>query len=327
MLDLDASFQKAVTLLKSGTPVAMPTETVYGLAAPIDNPAAIEKIFYLKERPFFDPLIVHIASLDDISKLSDYSSPVLDTTLKTFFPGPLTIVLPVKKSINPMICSGLPTVGIRFPSHPLAQKLISAVGVPLAAPSANKFGKTSPTKAEHVTRAWKNGEVFVLDGGASDIGIESTVIEILKLNSEKESIQILRKGIITKEMLSKAVGTNIPIDYKESSASPGHTPDHYMPDIPLIIVPDTKNPLSTEALKKINSALGTKNLSNYATLTLEENPLLAARTLYEKLHQCSRSNHDFVIVGRDHKKEEKDNSHWDAIWDRLERAAAKVVSI
>jgi L-threonylcarbamoyladenylate synthase len=298
--------------------VAMPTETVYGLAAPIDNPAAIEKIFTLKERPFFDPLIVHIASIDDLPKLTDYSSDLLEVIVKKFWPGPLTIVLPRKDTIHPMICSGLPSIAVRFPSHPLAQKLISATGVPLAAPSANKFGKTSPTKAEHVRKTWSEDEVFVLDGGPSEVGIESTVIQ---LHPGEKSLHILRKGIISREMLEHATEYKAEVRYAESSASPGHTPDHYMPEIPLVIVQDVTSPLSPHALEKINAALLSENLSSYGILELEENPLLAARTLYEKLHQFSASGYDFVIVSRNHTLTSETNSHWDAIWDRLERAA------
>lgn len=365
MFDLDPSFQKsfqhAVSLLKEGTPVAIPTETVYGLAAPINNVEAIKKIFSLKERPFFDPLIVHIASVESIKELSPYQSETLDRIIAAFWPGPLTIVLPKFDTINPMITSGLETVGIRFPSHPLAQKIIAAVGTPLAAPSANKFGKTSPTKSEHIRIAWPNGEVFALEGGSSEVGIESTVIQIIPStetsidatkstiinadtsnnpNNENstEKVLILRKGIITKEMLMEVAGPNIEISYAESSASPGHTPDHYMPDIPLVIVEDTTMPLSEVSLETIRNELSKessmhdvlKTYERYGILELENDPLMAARNLYEKLHQLSRSAYDFAIVGRNHLLHQRDpiegnstsqNSHWSAIWDRLERAA------
>jgi L-threonylcarbamoyladenylate synthase len=321
----EESFQKALQLLRMGHPVGIPTETVYGLGAPIDNPKAIERVFSLKERPFFDPLIVHIAKKEDIRRISEYHSDVLSTLIEAFWPGPLTIVLPKKPDIHPMICSGLPTIGIRFPSHPVCNRLISELGVPLAAPSANKFGKTSPTKASHVLEAWPNGEVHVIDGGSSDIGIESSVIQI-DLEDNREVIKIIRKGIISLEMLERVTGNSTKIYYAESNATPGHTPDHYMPEIPLCIIDEESIPPDKETVKKITSHFSLKKGATYGILTLEADPLIAARMLYDSLHAFSKSEYDFILVERNKKHIQHDYSHWDAIWDRLEKAASMDLS-
>jgi L-threonylcarbamoyladenylate synthase len=315
------SFQKALQLLREGHPVGIPTETVYGLGAPIDNPKAIERVFALKERPFFDPLIIHIAKKEDISKVSEYHSDLLSTLVETFWPGPLTIVLPKRPCIHPMICSGLQTVGVRLPSHPVCNRLISELGVPLAAPSANKFGKTSPTKASHVLEAWPNGEVHVVDGGSSEIGIESSVIQI-DIEDNREIIKVIRKGIITLEMLSQAAGKTTEICYVESNATPGHTPDHYMPEIPLCIMREESIPPDRDTIEKITSHFGLKTNTSYGILTLEADPVIAARMLYDSLHAFSKSEYDFIIAGRSRQHIQFDYSHWDAIWDRLEKAAS-----
>lgn len=321
MLNLDDSISKAVKLLKSGNPVAIPTETVYGLAAPINNPEAIKKIFSLKERPFFDPLIVHISSINELSNLTNSSSETLLKIANKFWPGPLTMILPKKDNINPMITSGLNSVGIRFPSHPIARNIIEAVGVPLAAPSANKFGKTSPTKAEHVRKTWNEDEVFVVDGGSSEIGIESSVIEI---DSKTKKISILRKGYITKEMLSELLGSDYKIEYIESSASPGHTPHHYMPEKPLVIINSENWKDNQTILSQIQTKLKIKNPLSFDTLELNLDPLIAARLLYESLHQFSNSANEYIVVVKNmpDSNSSNSNSHWEAIWDRIKRASS-----
>ena len=184
--------EKAKNLLLAGEVVAIPTETVYGLAADISNEDAIRKVFSLKERPFFDPLIVHVASLKQAKALTTEWGPLTDFLARYFWPGPLTLILPKAESVNSLITSGLETLAIRFPNHPAAIQLITQVG-PLAAPSANKFGQTSPTEAHHVRKEFRSVDVFVVDGGPCEIGIESTVLEV---GSNQDSVSILRPGRI-----------------------------------------------------------------------------------------------------------------------------------
>ncbi|MFN7262332.1 MAG: L-threonylcarbamoyladenylate synthase, partial [Pseudobdellovibrionaceae bacterium] len=231
---MKVDLQRAVELLKSGEVVAIPTETVYGLAAVISHRDAVEKIFATKKRPFFDPLIVHVNSLKQAQEVSSSWGEIAETLADAFWPGPLTLVLPKANCISEMITSGLPTVGIRWPGHPLCQKLLQLVGEPVAAPSANLFGKTSPSRTEHVEREFQ-GTIPVLEGGASEVGIESTIIKI-----DGPAIQVLRNGVITFTQVKSALEAkkihfqvqNV-IDQRQA---PGMMKHHYMPQVPLILV-------------------------------------------------------------------------------------------
>ena len=163
-----SDISRARNALRGGDVVGMPTETVYGLAAPISNEAGIRRIFEVKDRPFFDPLIVHIASFAQLDLVVQDFPPLAQLLTQAFWPGPLTIVLPRSEAVNPLICSGLPTVGVRMPRHLLALRLIRSVGEPLAAPSANKFGRTSPTSAAHVRAEFPGASL----GHADELGHE-----------------------------------------------------------------------------------------------------------------------------------------------------------
>ncbi|HMO16769.1 MAG TPA: L-threonylcarbamoyladenylate synthase [Oligoflexia bacterium] len=335
----------ASKLLTDGHPIAIPTETVYGLAAPINNPEAIKKIFSLKERPFFDPLIVHISDISDLWPLIKAPTPIMRIVISslsdTFWPGPLTMVLPKSDKINPMITSGLETVGVRCPNHPLTQSLLQMIKVPLAAPSANKFGKTSPTSKEHVQNTWTSNEVHVLDGGPCKIGIESTVIGFEQDPVSKMlRVEIMRKGTITqpeiRQVLEKSVtGHKILINEVESSSSPGHTKDHYMPEKPLIIVPSSFSHFSEKSLSELAAnvpALYSDILSGAFTfieLKLDQSPEISSRILYSELRNLSAIESSSIIVKRMNataylKGEERNSGDciWDAIWDRLKRAAS-----
>jgi L-threonylcarbamoyladenylate synthase len=169
----------AVEKLINGEVVGIPTETVYGLGAVISKSDAIKKIFTTKERPFFDPLIVHVSGVEQAKELSLDWSAAADILAQEFWPGPLTLVLP-KKNVSDLITSGLQTVGVRCPDHKIALEIIEKVGEPIAAPSANRFGKTSPTCKKHVLEEF-NDAVFVVDGGDCSVGIESTIISVLEI--------------------------------------------------------------------------------------------------------------------------------------------------
>ena len=297
----------------------MPTETVYGLAAAINCPEGISRIFSTKKRPFFDPLIIHVASIEQAKSVTREWPPIADLLAKRFWPGPLTLVLPKADNINPMICSGLDTVGVRLPKHPLARRLIRQVGAPLAAPSANLFGKTSPTSAEHVIEEFDRS-VFVVDGGPSEVGLESTVVEI-RVGDEEDEIAILRPGLITRKDLAEAVSKQkrkTRITRENSSASPGHLTQHYMPRIPLVIVPPGFLPLTAVNLELIQQWLRFP-VVKCEQLLLDGNPAFAARLLYARLRELSQSHSDFIVVEW---QPEFDHEEWLAIWDRLRRAAS-----
>jgi len=218
----------AANYIREGKVVAFPTETVYGLGANALNPLAVAKIFELKERPYFDPLIVHITDYDQLRNITLSNDERIFKVAERFWPGPLTMVLPKSKFVPEIVASGLPTVGVRMPSNQIAIDLIKSANCPVAAPSANKFGRISPTTAAHVRKQLPNVD-FILDGGKTTVGIESTIIRFTKLG-----FQILRNGIITQEELEQVVPFDAfsPI---EALSAPGMLKSHYSPRKKLLI--------------------------------------------------------------------------------------------
>ena len=227
-----ADLQEAAHLLKEGNVVGIPTETVYGLAADARNPEAVRQIFSAKGRPADNPLIVHIAKLEELEGVA-VSVPELALKLaEKFWPGPLTMILPKHPSIPVITSGGLDTVGVRMPSHPVARKLIELSGVPIAAPSANISGYPSPTTAQHVMRDMHGKIAAVVDGGDCRVGVESTVIAL----EGEDSVRILRPGYVTKEMLETVV-PHVTLDKAilhqlqegQIVRSPGMKYQHYSP--------------------------------------------------------------------------------------------------
>ena len=222
------SIETAARYIREGKLVAFPTETVYGLGADALNPLAVAKIFELKERPSFDPLIIHIADLARMEELIQNTDERIFRLAEKFWPGPLTMVLPKSKRVPDIATSGLPTVGIRMPANDFALELIRACGCPVAAPSANKFGRISPTTAAHVKKQLPHVD-YILDGGKTTVGIESTIIKLTA-----HGFQVLRNGIITREELEEVV----PFDSNpvtEKLAAPGMMKSHYSPRKKLLI--------------------------------------------------------------------------------------------
>lgn len=237
------SINQAAQILRNGGIVAFPTETVYGLGADAFNAAAVAKIFEAKNRPHFDPLIIHIASLDSLEKVADLSKLTKEARQKLFtlaenlMPGPLSIVLPKNKKIPGIATAGLDTAAIRFPDHETARELISLSTGAVAAPSANPFGSLSPTRAEHVRDKLGDKIDMILDGGPTRIGLESTVIDITG-DTHSASVKILRPGGTTKEAIEKLIGhveDGSPVaDVSVGLASPGQLKSHYAPQTPLV---------------------------------------------------------------------------------------------
>jgi L-threonylcarbamoyladenylate synthase len=310
----NANLLKARDLLKDGDVVAMPTETVYGLAASIDSEAGLKKIFVLKERPYFDPLIVHVSSFEQAKQVTREFPPLADFLARWFWPGPLTLVLPKAAHVNSLITSGLDTVAVRFPAHPLAQELIALNGSPLAAPSANRFGRTSPSTAAHVRQEFPDTDLFIIDGGACEVGLESTVITL----SENE-IRILRPGGITKENFEAALSRwshPVSIIRAESSESPGHLKHHYMPLVPLAIV---SGEFSDAMLTQIARDLKITKPTKPRELNLTTDATQAARRLYSEMRVLSEAGADFLYVAQ---SKERQGGLWEAVWDRLMRASS-----
>lgn len=319
-------------LLRSGEIVALPTETVYGLACLALNEDAVSKVFTAKKRPLCDPLIVHV---EDVSQAREVCQPDERTlTLaEAFWPGPLTIVLPKKDCVPDVVTSGLATVAVRSPSHPVFREILRLVGAPLAAPSANLFGKVSPTRAEHVMESFGQDHPPVLDGGPTEVGIESTVLDLTE-----PRLKILRPGPITREDLVGVIGgeqvtydSSVNPSGKDRPSSPGLIPHHYQPDSPLMTFP---NPQALGSFIKENIDLpkGTIILTHSMNDTLDPlphgtntlhlsesgNPEEIARNLFGCLRQADRKSPPLLLcslltekgIGR-------------AINDRLRRAAGK----
>lgn len=227
------NISQAAEVIKNGGLVAFPTDTVYGLGANVNLPSAVAGIFEAKQRPLFDPLISHIASIDYLPEYAQTDQRVMDLA-RHFWPGPLTFVLKRKDSGHQLdlVCSGLPNVAVRMPNHPIALKLITASGVPIAAPSANRFKSISPTTAQHVQDSLGSKVDMILDGGPCAIGVETTIIDL----TTKE-IVMLRAGGLAKETIEEYTGEKVFVSHgsPDKPSAPGQLLKHYAPSIPLRI--------------------------------------------------------------------------------------------
>src|SRR5262249_20285929 len=227
----ESAIARAAALLREGLLVAFPTETVYGLGADATNPRAVSAIFAAKERPASDPLIVHIADLEQFASVVAETLPLALRLAERFWPGPLTLVLPRAEGIPLNVTAGGPTVGVRMPSSVVAQKLLRAAGIPVAAPSANRFMRTSPTTAAHVLADLDGRIDCMLDGGPCAVGVESTVLDLTTSRP-----RILRPGAVTLETLREVapeIEGPVGIDAEPIARAPGQMARHYAPRTPL----------------------------------------------------------------------------------------------
>ena len=313
------SVSEAARLLKEGEVVAIPTETVYGLAGNAYNPEALAKIFAAKERPTFDPLIVHIA---DIAQLADIAKDIPDEAYKlaeAYWPGPMTIILPKKDCIPDLCTSGLPSVAVRFPSHPVAQAIIKESGLPLAAPSANLFKHVSPTTAEHVAAQLADRIAGIVDGGPCSVGVESSIISLAG-----DVPTVLRPGAITPEMFKAVLGE---VAIKESTSkpgqpmlAPGQCDTHYRPQVPLYFGEVPAGYKLPEHTARI--AFGKQAGVIPATVNLSESGDMVEATskLYAFMHDLDTPDYDLILVDPIPNK-----GIGIALNDRLKRASIKTL--
>jgi L-threonylcarbamoyladenylate synthase len=294
----------AAERIRSGELVAFPTETVYGLGANALDAQAVAKIYALKQRPATSPLIVHVASIEMAKSLVREWPPEADRLAKQYWPGPLTLVLPKAETIPDIVTAGLATVGIRMPRHPIALELIREAGVPIAAPSANKFTGLSPTTAQHVQAAF-GGSVSVIDGGPCEVGIESTVVAI-----ENGKIRLLRPGMISLEDDER--GSALASD--GAHPSPGMHERHYSPRTRLLLVRDASD------LPDLNGAYlwRTRPGSADRLLRMPKDPEAYAARLYDALHELDSEGWPWIAV-----ESPPETGEWEAVLDRLRRAATK----
>lgn len=229
-MDLASAVTAAAEVLSRKDLVALPTETVYGLAGDALEPEAVAKIFEAKERPFFDPLIIHVENKEWLARLTrspKRANPILETLVERFWPGPLTILFPKSDLVPHLVTAGLPQVAIRMPQHPVFLEVLRVFGKPLAAPSANRFGRVSPTRAEHVFEELGSRIPLILDAGSTTVGLESTIVRV-----HPDKIEILRQGPVSEDDLAKIAPTHgLPGSGKIEA--PGQTASHYAPKKPV----------------------------------------------------------------------------------------------
>jgi L-threonylcarbamoyladenylate synthase len=285
--------KKANSLIRQGKLIAIPTETVYGLAADASNPIAVRQIFAKKGRPAGHPLIIHVSSIEKAKEWCHWTKEA-DLLAHDFWPGPLTLILKKKKHVLDEVTGGLPSIGIRVPNHRLTLSLLELFGGALAAPSANRFGKVSPTCAEHVTEEFGHG-LFVLDGGPCTIGVESSIVDLYA------GPALLRPGAISKEEIEKRIGQ---LTFSSTPAS-GTLKAHYAPMTALLLCEEPEYEAS------ILRAQGKK-----VAILQEQSNEEYAKKLYAELRRLDKQGHDVLIV-----KRARGDHMGVAINDRLTRAA------
>ena len=295
---ISKDIQKAVALLIDEQLVAIPTETVYGLAGNIFSEKAIKSIFSTKKRPFFNPLIVHIPSIASLSDIVTHVPEKAKLLAAAFWPGSLTLVLKKSNKIPYLITAGKDTVAVRVPNHPVTLELLKQLPFPLAAPSANPFGSISPTKPTHVENYFKNDIQMVLDGGSCANGIESTIIGF-----ENDEPIIYRLGALPVEDIEAIIGTVLVKNKKEESPdAPGMLARHYAPQTSTLLVADVAAEVKKHSEKKIGvlvfkSSLNDENITEII-LSREGSLQEAAARLYDAMHELDTKNLDIIIAER-----------------------------
>jgi L-threonylcarbamoyladenylate synthase len=280
---------RAAELLRAGRLVAIPTETVYGLGANALDEAAVRRIFEAKGRPLSSPLIVHVSDIAMARSLAKGWPREAEALAARFWPGPLTIIVPKDGGVPDAVTAGLPSVALRMPSHPLALAVIKAAGIPIAAPSANRFTELSPTTAEHVREGLGDRVDFIVDGGPCTVGIESTVISLAGAKP-----RILRPGMVSRTQIEEVIG---PVETGGGAESPGQHPKHYSPHTRVII--------------------GARpSTGRGAELHLSSDPRAAAETLYRRLHDLDQEGYDWIAIDLP-----PDTPEWAGVRDRIIRAA------
>ena len=319
----EAAIERAAELLRAGNVVALPTETVYGLAANAFDEIAVARIFEIKGRPSHNPVIVHVASVEMARSCVSVWPPIAEKLARAFWPGPLTLVLPRSKKIPEMVTAGGPTVGVRWPSHPFVQAVIDECGFPLAAPSANLSNELSPTNAAHVQKSLGNKIPLIADGGQSQVGIESTVLDLTT-----SPPRLLRPGMIHEQALLAVTGAlSLGLGSEEILKSPGQLRKHYSPKARLAVCSwqnDKDLRVQSSRLKVQGSKLSViahthiPSSQDFARVAvIPHDPEAFARALYAELHQCDEAGAEVIIV-----EAVPETDEWRAIADRLRRAAS-----
>ncbi len=301
--------KQAVRLLKAGNVVAIPTETVYGLAADATNDEALRQIYAIKQRPMDNPLIVHIADANQVSHWAAEFSPLAQKLANVFWPGPFTLVLPAKLDVSLIVRADQPTVALRVPAHPLALQLLKESGLALAAPSANKFTQLSPTMAAHVT-AGLGDTVPVLDGGACTVGIESTIVAV-----QSDDWQLLRLGMISAAEIESVAGKASSM-FSQPIKTPGQHQLHYSPRTPMRLFKGRDALIASANVHSAALLIGEGLQPVCQVFQLNKNATDVAQQLYDTLHKMDALGASELLIEAPPSAPE-----WLAILDRLTRAA------
>ncbi|MCX8087099.1 MAG: L-threonylcarbamoyladenylate synthase [Rhodocyclaceae bacterium] len=325
MTEIGQDIERAVALLKAGELVAFPTETVYGLGADAMNPAAVAKIFAVKGRPADHPVIVHLPDATHLSRWARELPPEAALLAEKFWPGPLTLILKRHPDVPDLVTGGQDSVGLRVPNHPLALRLLKAFGSGIAAPSANKFGRISPTTAQHVKDDLGEAVPLILDGGPCEVGIESTIVDL----THRRAV-ILRPGRISADELGRVLGRNplspddplAPAELASTRAS-GMLAAHYAPKTPLALMPDDSLPIALRnalVRKERVAVLATHpapfEMPGVIWREAPADPAGFAHELYANLRALDAMGVDRIYV------QKPVGAKWLAVLDRLQRAAA-----
>lgn len=315
---------RAAELLRSGQLVALPTETVYGLAANAWNPDAVRRIYQVKARPPENPVIVHVAGMELARRCVSIWPPLADKMAAAFWPGPLTLVLPRSEEIPPIVTAGGATVGVRWPSHPFIQAVIGACGFPLAAPSANRASQLSPTNAQHVWKSLGAKIPLIIDGGQSQVGIESSVLDL-----SCSPPRLLRPGMIHAESLMAVIGggnLEVGAGLTGTLRSPGLLPRHYSPRAKLVVLGWTDEADLAARVSGFHFPRQKIHVVAHTRIPLREkfgrvaviphDAQSYARAIYAELHQCDEAGAGLIVA-----EAVPEGLEWQGIADRLMRAA------
>ncbi len=315
------TIEEAIQRLQHGELVAIPTETVYGLAADARNAAALQQVFEAKQRPVTNPLIVHVASQSIVQHWVADFLPLAQSLAEAFWPGPLTLVLKAKKDVLPIVTANQPTIALRVPAHPVALDLLTQSGLSLAAPSANRYTQLSPTKSEHVV-AGLGVHIPVIDGGPCQVGLESTIVEVYQDADGEAQWQLLREGMIGRDAI-ETVAQQAPVSKQKITSAPGQHHLHYAPQAALTLCHSRAEMLSlaadlaAESKKVAIMSVGEiQPVKGCYMQALPTEPMGYAQQLYGALHLFDHANVEVILAEAPPKV-----MVWSAIHDRLGRAA------
>jgi L-threonylcarbamoyladenylate synthase len=322
----ETDIQKAVDLLKAGKLVAIPTETVYGLAADASNEQAVSRIFAVKNRPIGHPLIVHVAGYEQLEDWAMDIPEVAYELAKRFWPGPLTLVLKRAPHVLDIVTGAQNSIALRCPKHPMTHEILERFGGGVAAPSANRFGHVSPTCPEHVYDDLGDQVDFIVEGGCCEVGVESTILDLTS-----DQPRLLRPGILSHEVISEIMGEPVVMSYHESIPTipsvSGSLATHYAPNTQTVLVSSErlKHFVEEKSRDKKLGVLARQAVSKRAVngksvhwITLPDDPKGFARELYAKLRELDALNCDLIVI-----ESVPEHVSWSAVWDRVKRATTR----